>query len=336
MNFFSQVYGQTPLVNFLREEVATNKFRHAYLFTGNPGLGKQTLSLAFAEAILAKVNHLGDNDQAIHEMMHKIKKGVDPDFLIIEPDGATIKIKTVREHIARLPMRPYQSALRIIMILEAEKMTSQAQNALLKSLEEPLSHNLFILNASQPELLLQTIRSRCQIFDLKPLDEREMQAFLKAKGHAYDKDTALAIKEALGIPGQALKYLSNQGNPLEESSLFRQLFKILKGDLFEVFPLAEDLANQKGQSQVVTETLIHWFHELYSFYPMQKMPESIENPLQRQYYKFLNAHKTLSILETLFDFLDKIQYNVNLRLQWEATLITLMKIATNNRPESPE
>jgi len=335
MNFFSQVYGQASLVKFLAEEVEANKFRHAYLFTGNPGIGKQTLSFAFAQAILAKVNHL-DQEKAIHEMIHKIKKGVDPDFSIIRPDGATIKIKTMREQISRLPIRPYQSALRIIMILETEKMTSQAQNALLKSLEEPLPHNLFILNASQPELLLQTIRSRCQIFDLKPLNAIEMQAFLKTRGYSEDKSIPIALKEALGVPGQALKYLDNQANQVEKSSLFTQLFKILEGDLFEVFPLSENLANQKDQSQAIIETLIHWFHQLYCFYPLQKVSLSIEDPLQRQYYKCLNSHKTFSILETLFDFLDKIQYNINLRLQWEATLITLMKITMNNRPESPE
>jgi DNA polymerase-3 subunit delta' len=135
----------------------------------------------------------------------RIVRNVHPDVLILEPgDTGTIKIEAVREVVDRSSYRPFEGRRRVVIIDEADALVPQAQNALLKTLEEPPSSSVFILITSRPDVLLPTVRSRCPQLAFRPLDAEDVAKALVASGRDATQAQAVAAT-AEGSIGRALE-----------------------------------------------------------------------------------------------------------------------------------
>ena len=170
MKAFKEIYGQEKAITFLKKIVASDTIAHSYLFTGTRGIGKTTTAIAFALSINCMDPVDGDGCKRCSSCK-KIIDGNHPDLIFIEPDEdrKTIGINQIREINRHLAFPPVLEGYRIIIVDPAEKMTAEAANAFLKTLEEPPPHNIFILNVRDPGELLPTIISRCQKVPFKPL-----------------------------------------------------------------------------------------------------------------------------------------------------------------------
>ncbi|PKM50950.1 MAG: hypothetical protein CVV01_00110, partial [Firmicutes bacterium HGW-Firmicutes-6] len=239
----------------------------------------------------------------------------------------SIKINQVREMISELSIKPYSGNWRINIIDGAERMTPEAQNSLLKSLEEPLSYNIFILITSQTQSILPTIRSRCQSYHFQPLSMVDTEAIIFGETEFDNTAVAEAVRASGGSPGMALYLLNNSEIQKERTHYLRELYSLLKGDEIKVFTLAEVLSKDKATSQEILEFLIHWFYEVNLLLEGHPLPNYGEpNPAHKAYHQLLENEKNQAIIKTLFEMMAAIQYNVNLRLQWEKCFIKIMKI----------
>ena len=152
---------------FLKKNFELNQLSHAYLFTGADGIGKKTFAIEFAKFIncLSEKKPCG---KCINCQM--IEKNSFPEFMILSAterdekfgDGGEIKIAKIREAQNFLSYKPYYGSFKIVIIDDAEKMNQEAQSCFLKTLEEPKGKTLLMLISSKPDMLLQTIASRCQ------------------------------------------------------------------------------------------------------------------------------------------------------------------------------
>jgi len=165
---FKDIIGQERAINILRSSIRRNRLTHAYLFSGPEGVGKRITALALAKALNC-VEH-SDSACGICLSCHKINGSNHPDVKVIEPQGLSLSIAQMRELQKEISLKPFEGRWKVYIISEAEKMTPQAANSLLKTLEEPPPHSLIILVTSQEYSLLPTIISRCQRikFDLIP------------------------------------------------------------------------------------------------------------------------------------------------------------------------
>ncbi|MGE5398567.1 MAG: ATP-binding protein [Chitinophagales bacterium] len=185
MNLGLEIKGQATAINqlnaMLRQE---QKLAHAFIFIGPAGVGKTRIALALAAALLGQpyINH--------------------PDLLIPERQGNTIKISEIRSLQEWLSFKPYAAQRKIVIIPEAHLMTTEAANALLKTLEDPPGDALLILVADQESLPL-TIVSRCQIVRFKSLTEEEVYSILVTEGIEEERAKLLAVVCG-GSPGKAL------------------------------------------------------------------------------------------------------------------------------------
>ncbi|WP_373483139.1 DNA polymerase III subunit delta' [Acetobacterium sp.] len=324
---FKKIQGHQTITNHLEKEIMTKEVSHAYLFSGIDGIGKKKTAREFAKALLCQdqtdkgCGHCPVCTQIDHENY--------PDVKIIGPKAgeASIKISQVREMISELSIKPYSGNWRINIIDGAERMTPEAQNSLLKSLEEPLSYNIFILITSHPQTILPTIRSRCQSYYFQPLNIVDMEAIILQEAEFEETAVVEVVQASGGSPGMALYLLNNSEIQKERTHYLRELYSLLKGDEIKVFTLAEVLSKDKATSQEILEFFIHWFYEVNLLLGGHPLPHHGEpNPAHRAYYQLLENEKNEAIIKTLFEMMATIQYNVNLRLQWEKCFIKIMKI----------
>jgi DNA polymerase-3 subunit delta' len=175
------IAGQERVKRILQNSLRTDKVSHAYIFTGQHGTGRRQMALAFAQALYCKVLP----DDACGECLdcRKVEHGNHPDLHWVKPDGASIKIEQIRELQKQFAYRAGVSGLKMYVLENADTMTVQAANSLLKFLEEPTSRVVAILITDNGQALLPTIRSRAQWVPFAPLSRVLMIEMLQAEGH---------------------------------------------------------------------------------------------------------------------------------------------------------
>lgn len=182
-----------------------DRLGHALLLAGEPGLGKRTLAQAMATRLLC--HSPADDDSACGHCRSCVWRaaGTHPDFRQVQPeeDSESIKIAQIRDLIARVHLTGQASAVRVAIVEPANAMTNPAQNALLKTLEEPPAGVHLILVADEPEQLLPTVRSRCQTYVVTVPAPQVVQDWLAAQGRTVP---ALTIALAAGHPGTAMAW----------------------------------------------------------------------------------------------------------------------------------
>ena len=201
----------------LQTLIRSNRMSHAILITGEKGTGKRTLSQLLAASLLC--NNDGNQPCGICRNCSRAYKNEHPDMISIEKgtpltsdtrkSKTTIPIDDIREMIKLCSSYPLEGGNRIIQIINAEDMTTQAQNCLLKILEEPPENNYFILTSSHPEQLLLTIKSRCRITKLKPWDEEQIIRILTENGTSKKK-AHLAASACNGSIGYAKQLVDDE------------------------------------------------------------------------------------------------------------------------------
>lgn len=187
---------------------------HAYLFRGPPGAGKAAVARAFAAEIL--VAGAADPEDARRRAL--IDPSPHPDLVWLRPRGAQHMVEEVRERVIRASSyRPFESEKRVFVIEAAEQMRDESQNALLKTLEEPPDFVHLILLTAEPEMLLETIASRCQPIDFAPLPPDAVEAQLSGAGSR--EEIAAAARLSAGDVVRAQFLLSDSGRDLRAAAL---------------------------------------------------------------------------------------------------------------------
>ena len=207
---FRTIVGHRRLLSLLSRAVARGTLPPALLLAGPAGIGKRRAAVAIAEAVnclkpveTAEFARDGCGECAA---CRRIQRGVHPDVIVIEPgDMGSIKIEQVRDVIDRSEYRPFEGRRRVVIIDEADALMQAAQNALLKTLEEPPSASMFVLVSSIPDALLPTVRSRCSRLRFAALPPAEVTDVLR-RDHGYSEQDARAVAvDAEGSVGRALQ-----------------------------------------------------------------------------------------------------------------------------------
>jgi len=228
---FDNFREQGEIILALREQVIQGRLPHALLITGAAGFGKKTLTDVIAAMLLCRKADSHPCGACRDCLL--FENGEHPDVIRIlagqplAPDGkkgrATIPVDDIREMIRLCSVRPLSGGQRVVQILEAEKMTPQAQNALLKTLEEPPEQTFFLLTASQTSGLLTTIISRCAQFRMKPWSDQMLLRTLRERGCPEERCMA-AVALAGGSVGEAIRFAED-----DESW---QCFQEIQNDFF--------------------------------------------------------------------------------------------------------
>jgi len=257
---FAGIIGHDRAVALLRQALQTDRLAHAYLFVGPGGVGKHRVGLALARAANC-LRSLPDGDACgACTACRKVAAGVHPDVLVLTPEGGTIRIEQVRALREEVSRRPYEGRRRVVLLDPAEALTEQAQNALLKTLEEPAGATTFLLLARRAEGLLPTVVSRCQRVTFGPMPEALIAQHLAATGLPADRAHALAAL-ARGSVGDALALAG--GAVLESrDALLDRLFPALKRGAAACVEVAEEIARDREAFGEALDLLLTWCRDL--------------------------------------------------------------------------
>jgi DNA polymerase-3 subunit delta' len=219
------ILGHEKQIQFLREILKSGKIPHAFLFCGREKLGKRKVAFEFSSWILNSPvqNH--------------------PDFFYLEPIKNQISIEQIRDLIRKISLKPFYSKYKVAVIDAAHKMTLEAQNCFLKTLEEPRGDSVIILISENENFLLSTIVSRCQKIKFFPLERKKMEEFLRGKG-IEERKIEKILRFAQGRPGMAIEFLENEKRLEEFEILEKNLVNMKKEEIYFRFQkIKEFLSN---------------------------------------------------------------------------------------------
>lgn len=262
MKQFSEIVGNERIINHLKSAIERDRPSHAYVFHGEDGCGKRTTAETFAMGLLCEHSRNGEPCGQCRSCL-QMKSGNHPDFFKVTHEKTVISVDDIREQlISEIQIKPYSSKYRIFIVDEAEKMRDAAQNALLKTLEEPPSYGIIILLSNNINMFLETILSRTVNFAFMPADREEVTKFLIKEAGVPDYQARAAAVCAEGNPGLALKWVKlEEFNEQREMSL-RILRRIGKKDTAKLAEAASALAKDKGDLDFFLRMLRVWIRDV--------------------------------------------------------------------------
>jgi DNA polymerase-3 subunit delta' len=215
---FSEIIGHDRPVTILKRALANHSLAHAYLFSGEQGIGKRMTALSLAAALNCAAPG-PDGGCGSCASCRKVAAASHPDVHLLLPDGDEIKIDQVRQLQADLSLKAFEGKRKVLIVDGAESMNEPSSNAFLKTLEEPPGDSLIILISSLPHGLLATIRSRCQEVKFQPLPRKTLAAVLREQRGLGEEDAWFLAALARGSLGRALAMDLNDERSAREQFL---------------------------------------------------------------------------------------------------------------------
>lgn len=260
MYTFEEIRGNTPLVEQLRRSAASGRSSHAYLFLGGAGAGKRLIANTFAKALQCEGEKRPcDSCKSCHAFNH----GNHPDVIYFQPlkNGKTYTIEDVREQLLEtVDLKPFQYEKKIYIIEKADTLNIQSQNALLKTLEEPPAHAVFLLLAERAEAFLPTILSRVVVMKIRPLSAETIADYLVQAGHLAEESHILSAY-AQGRIGQALELVEDEGFREMRQDILGKLEALPSMSEGDAYLLAKDLEGYKNDLRFL-DIMELWYRDL--------------------------------------------------------------------------
>jgi DNA polymerase-3 subunit delta' len=256
---WDEIVGQQRAVDIIRAMLAADRMPHALLFSGPSGIGKALTAKLTAAGILCTAG--GDKPCGCCQSCLLFNRGAHPDFIQVVPDGATIKIDQIRMLKSFAALTPSVGAGRVCLIEDAEVMTVQAANSILKLLEEPPNGLVFILTAGTGKPLLPTILSRCRKISFCLLPAAALEQALVQKGYAADTAAVIAHLSG-GRMGKALALLAPDGLEFRDMAL-ALLRDIQQQDMAAVWSQSSKLSSLAAKDLIsVLEFFLYLLRDL--------------------------------------------------------------------------
>ena len=237
---FENILGNDSIKNMLEQTIISGQISHSYLMIGIPGIGKKLIAYEYAKAILC----LGESQICdTCKSCMEFNTNNHPDFIYVEPDGNSIKIEQIRELQKRIQEKPIISSKKIYIIDNADLMTKEAQNCLLKTLEEPPEFAIIILIGTNENAFLTTIKSRCMILHFNSIRDEEIRKYLE-QNYGMESVSKNILDIAQGSIGKAIYLKDKQEQYIQLETLINNL---TNKDLIYICQSAEVLYKSKEE-----------------------------------------------------------------------------------------
>ena len=238
--------GHSSLIENFKNRCSNGNLSHAQLISGEDGIGKSILA-----EILGKLILNGDLNREY------------VDIINYKPSKASFGVDDVREIIDEVNKKPFEGDKKVIIIHQGNKLTIQAQNALLKTIEEPPTEVYIIILCESLELILDTIKSRCEIYKLTPLTKDELYKYIAIKGYDYsEEEKASAIAFSEGIPGRIDRYFSDTELQELRDKIVDLLLQLTNNEIEAILEKEEQLVSYKQNKEEVINVLSSFIRDI--------------------------------------------------------------------------
>ncbi|MDD3254005.1 MAG: DNA polymerase III subunit delta' [Lachnospiraceae bacterium] len=323
---FQDIVGHEQIKEHLQRAIENHKVSHAYILTGEAGMGRKSLANAFALTLLCEK---GNTEPCMEcHACKQVLSGNHPDLIYVTHEKPnSIGVDDIREQIIdSIMVRPYSSYYKIYIVDEAEKMTQQAQNALLKTIEEPPSYAIILLLTTNQDAFLPTILSRCVQLKLKPLRDFVVKSYLVETLHIPDSDADVYAAFARGNLGKAISLASSEDFKLMHQEVLHLLKQVKKMDISELLDAVRKLKEDNLDLYECLDFMQLWYRDVLLY----KVSKDINQLIFREEYSTVNEISKKSGydgLEKILAAIDKartrLDANVNTELAMELMLLVM-------------
>lgn len=323
---FSEIVGHEQIIEHLQNAIEADKVSHAYILNGPDKAGKMMLAKAFAQTLQCEKGGI-EPCMECHSCKQAMS-GNQPDIIYVRHEKPnTISVDDIRTQINNdIVVKPYSSKRKIYIVDEAEKMNQQAQNALLKTIEEPPAYAVLLLLTTNADTFLPTILSRCVRLNLKAVRDEQIKDFLMKKHQLPDYQADVCVAFAQGNVGKAIQLASSDSfNELKSAAL--QLLKRLDEiELYEMTEAVKQISEYKLEINDYFDLMMIWYRDILYFKATNDVNRLV---FKDEVYdiKKQAAKSSYQGIETIIEALEKaklrLNANVNFDLVIELLLLTI-------------
>lgn len=320
---FSDIIGHKQIIEHLQKAIAYGKVSHAYIFNGPEKSGKRMLAEAFAMTLQCE----GKQDNPCLEC-HSCKQAQShnqPDIIYLTHEKpATISVDDIRRQVNNdIAIKPYASPYKIYIIDEAEKMNVQAQNALLKTIEEPPAYGIILLLTTNADTFLPTILSRCITLNLKAVPDAEIKAHLMKAYQIPDYQADVCVAFAQGNVGKAIQLAGNEDFIELKNSALQLLKRIKDIELYEMMEAVKQISQYKLQINDYFDLLMIWYRDVLLYKATADINSLIFKDEVYDIKKQANI-SSYSGIETILEALEKAKLRLNANVNFDLVMELLL------------
>lgn len=326
MGSFKNVVGHKDIIRYIQNSVKENQVNHAYILNGERGSGKKMLASLFAMTLLCEKGG-ADPCNTCHSCK-QADSGNHPDIIrVVHEKPNTISVDDIREQVNDTVMiKPYQGPYKVYIIDHAELMTPQAQNALLKTIEEPPEYAVFLLLTENADMLLPTINSRCVMLKLRNIRDTLIRKYLMEVLQVPDYKADMCTAFAQGNMGRAIMLANSEHfNEIREEAV--QLLKYVhEMELNEIVKAVNRITTYKLEITDYLDIIMIWYRDVLLYKATKDMDKVIFKE-QIASIKEQARKSSYEGIETILDGLEKaksrLKANVNFELVMELLFLTI-------------
>ncbi|AEB77141.1 DNA polymerase III subunit delta' [Clostridium botulinum C/D] len=312
---FENIIGHDLIKREINNSIDSRKFSHAHLIVGEDGIGKSLIAREIALKVLGKIE---DRDY------------VDIIQWRVEKNKQSIGVDNIRDIIKEVNKKPYEEDKKVIIVYEAERMTIEAQNAFLKTIEEPPAGVLIILLSSNLELMLETIKSRCQIHKLKRLDFKDMDRYIKREyPNLQDDEVRQIIVFSDGIPGRCKIFLEDESFKEIRDTIIKILFMLQRKEKYIIKEYEKFFYKYKNNWEEILSSFTSYIRDIILY----KELGSAEIIINIDYIKEIKELSNIYSLKQLNKFIniiigirDNLDKRVNSSLAFDVMLLNMQEV----------
>lgn len=326
MNSFDEIIGHDRIKEHLQNAIRLDKISHAYIINGEQGSGKNMIASIFAKTLQCEKHGTSPCNEC-HSCI-QTDSGNQPDIIrVTHEKPASIGVEDVRgQLVGDIQIRPYSSKYKIYIIDDADKMTVQAQNAILKTIEEPPEYGIIMLLTENADGLLQTILSRCVKLDLGPVEDSLIQKHLIEKFRIPDYEARFAVAFAQGCIGRAESIIVSDTFVQMKDNAMHILKYVQDMTVSELIDAAKSVSGYKNDINDYLDLLAMWYRDVLLF----KSTNDANLLIFKEELKTIRSQASVSSYEGLQNILNaidkakrRLRANVNFDLTMELMFLTM-------------
>lgn len=326
MGRFAEIIGHEQIIQHLQNAIEMDKISHAYIFNGPDQSGKKMLAEAFAMALQCQQ---GGTEPCMG--CRSCKQAVNhnqPDIIYVTHEKPnTLSVAEIREQLVNdIDVKPYSSKYKIYIVDEAEKMNQQAQNALLKTIEEPPAYAVILLLTSNADAFLPTILSRCVTLNLKVVADDKIRKYLMEQWRVPDYQADVCVAFAQGNVGKAIALASSDSFGELKAAAVQLLKRCHDIELYEFKEAVKQISGYKLQIDDYLDIMMIWYRDILMYKATTDVNRLI---FKDEVYdiKKQASKSSYSGVETILEAMEKaklrLRANVNFDLVMELLLLTI-------------
>lgn len=322
---FDEIYGNENIIKSLKNSIKNSTISNAYIFDGAEKTGKETIAKCFAKLIQCQESSTSPCKKCASCL--SFDNGNNPDIIYLKSDKKTIGIEEIREKIIKnVDIKPFNFKYKIFIIKDAHKMTIQAQNAILKTMEEPPSYVVFLLLSKNYNLFLPTILSRCILFKIKPINLNLIEKYLQNSTEEFDKkniDIYVAYSE--GSIGKAMQIATSKEFFEIRKLTIEEITFLEEKDLIQMYDLINKFENYKENIQDILDIFLLTYRDCLIY----KKFNSFEKVIQKDIKNLILDLSKMSIknlinkIEAILNTKLYLQQNANFNMAMECLFLKL-------------